>query len=235
MFVVPKKDGVTLRMVHNLQRLNSHVIKDGGLPPMVELFAEAFGGRACLSMCDLLIAFDQRKLAVESRDLTTFHTPLGTFCLISIPMGYTNSMQIQQGDITFLLQDEILDVTIPFIDDVPIKGPKSRYELPNGGYKTIPENPGIRRFVWEHLFDVNRIVQCIEHVGGTFSRLKSHICVPEAIVVGHRCTYKGRIPDSSRVQKILDWPVPVDTSGIQGFLGIMGTIHIFIDHFAVHA
>ncbi len=93
----------------------------------------------------------QRKLADVSRDLTTFQTPLGTLRLTSIPMGYTNSMQIQHGDITYLLRDEIPDFTIPFVDDIPVKGPPTRYELPNGGYEVIPENPGMRRFVWEHL------------------------------------------------------------------------------------
>lgn len=31
-------------------------------------------------------------------------------------------MQIQYGDLTFLLQEEIPNVAVPFIDDVPVKG-----------------------------------------------------------------------------------------------------------------
>ncbi|KAF9536295.1 hypothetical protein CPC08DRAFT_652198, partial [Agrocybe pediades] len=104
-------------------------------------------------------------------------------------------MQIQHGDTTFLLQDEIPDVTIPFVDDIPVKGPPTRYELPDGGYETIPENPGIRRFVWEHLQNVNRVIHRIKIAGGTFSGLKSFLCVPSTIIVGHRCTYEGRVPD----------------------------------------
>ncbi|KAF9546814.1 hypothetical protein CPC08DRAFT_648938, partial [Agrocybe pediades] len=117
-------------------------------------------------------------------------------------------MQIQHGDTTFLLQDEIPHVTIPFVDDIAVKGPPTRYELDDGSFETIQENPGIRRFVWEHLQNVNRVIQRIKHAGGTFSGLKSHLCVPSTIVVGHCCTYEGHVPDEKCLQKISDWPIP---------------------------
>lgn len=158
-FCVLKKDGKSLRIVHDLQPLNAVSIKDSALPPMVEQYAEAFGGRGCYAIFNLFVGFDQRALAVESRDMTTFQTPLGTFRLTSIPMGYTNSMQIQHRDTTFLLQDEIPHVTMPFVDDIPVKGPASRYELQDGSYETLEGNPGIRRFVWEHMLNVNRVIQ----------------------------------------------------------------------------
>ncbi|KIJ30669.1 hypothetical protein M422DRAFT_186769 [Sphaerobolus stellatus SS14] len=43
----------------------------------------------------------------------------------------------------------------------------------------IPENPGIRKFVWEHFQDVNRIFHRIKHAGGTFSARKVFIGMPE--------------------------------------------------------
>ena len=50
---------------------------------------------------------------------------------------------------TYILQDEVPHVTRPYIDDVLIKGPKTRlgYELEGGGYEVIPENSGIHHFV----------------------------------------------------------------------------------------
>lgn len=234
-FCVLKKDGKSLRIVHDLQPLNAVTIKDSALPPMVEQYAEAFGGRACYGMFDLFVGFDQRSLATSSRDLTTFQTPLGTFRLTSIPMGYTNSMQIQHGDITFILQDEIPHVTVPFVDDIPVKGPTTRYQDQYGNYETIPENTGIRRFIWEHLQNVNRVIQRIKHAGGTFSGLKSFPCVESAVIVGHKCTYEGRVVDNSRLQKVMDWPICRNLTDVRGFLGTMGTIRIFIKDFAMHA
>jgi hypothetical protein len=70
-------------------------------------------------------------------------------------MGHTNSVQIMQGNINYILRDEIPLFTVPFIDDVAMKGPVTRYENADGTYETIPENTGICRFVWEHLANVN--------------------------------------------------------------------------------
>ena len=186
-------------------------------------------------MFDLFVGYDQRSLAPQSRDLTTFQTPLGTLRLTSIPMGYTNSVQIFHGDTTFILQDEIPHVTVPFLDDIPVKGPTSRYQDKEGRYETIPENKGIRRFVWEHLHNVNRVIQRVKHAGGTFSGLKSFLCVETAMVVGHKCTREGHLPDESRVQKIVDWPPCWNLTEVRGFLGTLGTLRIFIKDFAAHA
>jgi len=56
----------------------------------------------------------------------------------------------------------------------------------------IPDNPGIRRFVWEHLQDLNHVVQQMKYSGGTFSGFKSILCASEITVLGHRCTFEGR-------------------------------------------
>lgn len=231
-FCVVKKDGKSLRIVHDLQQLNQNTIRDAAVPPNVDILSEMFGGRACITVLDLLVAFDQRKLNPVSRDLTTFSTPLGTFRLTSLPMGYTNSFQVMHNDITFVLQDEIPHVTYPYSDDVAIKGPATRYELPDGGYETIPQNPNIRRFVWEHLNDVNRILQRVKVVGGRFSGKKMTLCQPQGVVVGFKCTYDGRIPEDSKVQKIRDWPSCETVSDVRGFLGTCGVLRIFIKDFA---
>ena len=95
-------------------------------------------------MLDLFVGYDERLLHPDSRDFTTFQSPLGTLRLTRLPMGWTNSVPIFHGDVCFLLKDEIPHVTIPFINDAPVLGPKSRYELPNGRYEVIPENKGIQ-------------------------------------------------------------------------------------------
>ena len=63
-------------------------------------------------------------------------TPLGAFQLTALPMGWTNSPAVLQGDITHILKLEIPHWTLPFADDVPITGPASRYKHPDGSYET---------------------------------------------------------------------------------------------------
>src|SRR5215471_13737238 len=106
-------------------------------------------------------------------------------------MGWTNSVPIYHDDVTYILRDEIPRYTWPYVDDVPVRGPATRYELPNGGYETIAENKGIRWFVWEHFENLNRIVQWMKHAGGTFSGMKVYLCCSETVVLGRKCTYEG--------------------------------------------
>ncbi|KAE9389068.1 hypothetical protein BT96DRAFT_760267, partial [Gymnopus androsaceus JB14] len=75
---------------------------------------------------------------------------------------------------TYIYQDEIVTgVTRSYLDDVPTQGLATRYELPGGGYETIPENLKIHRFVWEHALNVNRIIHRFKYAGGTFSGPKA--------------------------------------------------------------
>ena len=130
------------------------------------------------------------------------------------------------------MQPEIPDVTVPYIDDVPIKGPKSRYMQSDGSYETIPENPGIRRFVWEHFQNINRVVQRMKYCGGTFSGHKTILCAEEITVVGHKCTVNGRVPETERIGVIERMEAPTDIRGVRHFLGVIGVARVYIKDFA---
>src|SRR5271168_1084478 len=231
-FCVIKKDGKNLRIVHSLEPLNEVTIAHSGIPPATEALAAQFAGRACGGILDLYVGYDERMLAESSRDLTTFQTPFGALRLVTLPMGWTNSVPIFHDDVTYILQSEIPDITIPFIDDVPIRGPASRYQREDGTYETIPENSGIRRFVWEHFQNTNRIVQRMKYCGGTFSGPKTTLCVEEITVVGHRCTYEGRLPETDRVGGIKRWAPCKNVSEVRMFLGTIGVCRVFIKDFA---
>jgi len=234
-FCVVKKDGKSLRLVQSLEPLNRVTIQHSGVPPYTEQLAEHFAGRACGSMLDLYVGYDERALAKSSRDYTTFQTPFGALRLTTLPMGWTNSVPIFHDDVTYILQPEIPHVTQPYIDDVPVRGPASRYILPNGEPETIPENKGIRRFVWEHFSDLNRIVQRMKYSGGTYSGTKTFLCAPEITVLGHRCTFEGRLPEQGRVTTIVNWGPCQDLSDVRAFLGTVGVCRLFIKNFAHRA
>jgi hypothetical protein len=234
-FTVLKKGGISLRLVHSLEPLNKVTIQHSGVPPHTEQIAEQFAGRACGGMLDLYVGYDERSLDIASRDLTTFQTPFGAHRLVTLPMGWTNSVPIFHDDVTFILQPEIPHTTIPYIDDVPVRGPSTRYQRSDGTYETHPENPGIRRFVWEHFEGMNRVVQRMKYCGGTFSGYKVTLCTSEITVVGHRCTIDGRLPDESRIEKIVNWGPCRDISDVRAFLGTMGVVRVFIRNFAHRA
>jgi hypothetical protein len=158
-FCIVKKDGKSLRIVHSLELLNQVTIKHAGVTPFTDQIGEHFTGHACRGMLDLYVGYDEQGLAETSCDLTTFQSPYGTLWLVTLPMGWTNSVPIFYDNVTFILQPEIPDVTVLYIDDVPIWGPANTYVLSNGTEECIAANLGIHWFVWKHFQNVNCVVQ----------------------------------------------------------------------------
>jgi len=83
-----------------------------------------------------------------------------------------------------VLKDEIPHTANIFIDDLPIKGPVTQYLDKNGNPETLFENPGIRKFIWEHATAVHRVMHRIHCAGATFAANKAQICLPDVLIVG---------------------------------------------------
>ncbi|MBW0541952.1 hypothetical protein O181_081667 [Austropuccinia psidii MF-1] len=162
-FCVAKSNG-KLRIVHGLQEINKVTIKDSGLPPHIEEFVDAFSGRECYGLGYIMGGYDERELDVTKRTLTTFETPLGRMQLTRLRQGATNLVAVYQAQMTWILQEEIPKSVGIFIDDGGIKGPRSLYNQ-----ETLPENPSIRRFLWEYAITLERILFRIEEAGLTIS------------------------------------------------------------------
>jgi hypothetical protein len=233
-FCIKKKSGA-LRLVHDLQPLNSVTIRNSGITPIANQVIEAMAGRVCYSMLNLFIGYDHCTLNIASRDLTTIQSPIGAVRLTCLPQGWTNAGAIFYEDVTFILKPEILDVAWPFMDDCSIKGPATCYETAEGRYELLSANPLIRRFVWEHLTDVHRILHCLRCASATVSMKKLFVAVPEVVILGHKCTYEGRMPDDSKTAKIHDWPPCKTITNVHAFLGITGYMRIWIKNYSTIA
>ena len=68
--------------------------------------------------------------------------------------------------------------------------------------ETLANNPGIRKFIWQHLSDVHHILHRLHCAGATISAKKLFIAVPEVVILGHKCNYEGHIPDNSKIARV---------------------------------
>jgi hypothetical protein len=184
-FIVLKKSG-TLHLVHNLQPLNVVTIQNSGITPITEQVIEAMAGQACYSMLDLFVSYNHQTLDVASQDLTMIQSPIGTVRLTYLPQGWTNAGTIFHEDVTFILQEEIPDVTWLFMDDCSIKGPATHYKTEDGGFESISANSGICRFVWEHLQDIHCILhhlRCACHAPIATNSFSSILCISKSHLI----------------------------------------------------
>ena len=141
-------------------------------------------------------------------------------------LGFANSPAEFQASMTFILQMEIPETAGVFMDDIPIEDPETNYVGQNGEEKMIPENSGIKRFIWEHLQDLHQILHRIGEAGGTVSGKKTQLCRADVKIMGQKCSSNGREPTGAKVRKTTDWPRPENVIQVREFLGLCGTVRI---------
>ena len=224
-FTVPKKSGA-LRFIQDMQPANGVTIRNKGSGPIVDEVAEAFAGHAIYSIGDLYSGYDQFQLANESRDLTTMKTPLGLVRMCTLPQGATNSVAHMQNAMNQILRDFVPEKTIPFVDDIPIKGCKEGI-----GDLTVDDD-GCRAFVKNHIEDVEKILKRLGEADLTLSIDKSKFGVDEIVVVGHLCGRYGRKPNPEKVDAISRMKACSSITEVRRFLGACVFYQIWVPHFA---
>jgi hypothetical protein len=225
-FTVQKKNG-TLRFIQDLQPVNKVTIRNARIGPTIDEFAEAFAGRSIYSVGDLYSGYEQFQLVVESRDLTTLRTPLGLVRMCTLPQGGTNSVAHMVNAMNKVLRDCIPDITMPLLDDIPIKGcPVEERD------ETVGPD-GCRRFVATHIDDCEKVLQRLEDARLTFSGEKSAFGQSEILVVGHLCGPCGRKPSPTKVEAISAIKNNCrSVTEVRRFLGACAFYHIWIPHYA---
>ncbi|KAL3692893.1 hypothetical protein R1sor_006544 [Riccia sorocarpa] len=225
-FTVPKKNG-SLRFIQDMQPVNGVTIRNVGVGPIVDEYAEAFAGRAIYSMGDLYSGYDQFQLAEGSRDITTMKTPLGLVRMCTLPQGATNSVAHMMSGMNKILRDFVPEKTMPFLDDVPIKGC-----IEEDKDETLDQR-GCRRYVVEHIADCEKILSRLEEVNLTLSGAKTIFGVREVVIVGHLCGSFGRKPDPIKIDVIQRMKgICSSLTEVRRFLGTCIFYHIWIPHYA---
>jgi hypothetical protein len=226
-FLVAKKTAGTYRLICSATKMNSVTYRDANMPPSVDEFAEEFAGCQCSSLIDFFSGYDQLSLDPRSRDMTGFQTPIGLLRMTTVPQGATNSVAQFVRVISTILEDLFPKVAMPFLDDIGVKGPFTNY---NGEFKL----PGIRRFVYEHILNLDQTMDRIERAEASIGP-KSQFVYDGMDIVGYICGAEGRSPQAAKICKILDWEKCDSPTEIKAFIGICVYYRIWIAYFGMIA
>lgn len=228
-FLVKKKNG-KYRLINSATNINRVTIKDANLPPIADEFSEEFAGRAIGSYLDFFSGYDQMELDKLSRDLTAIMTDLGLLRQCTLLQGATNSVAQFVRVVLKILRDHIPHRALPFLDDIGVKGPRIRYND-----EEVLDLPGVRRFVMEHIQNLDLVLADLERAGATVSAEKSMFCMSGLKIVGYVCDADGRHPDYSKILKILNWKKCDDVTEARSFIGICGYYRIWVEGYATIA
>ncbi|GBG59178.1 hypothetical protein CBR_g32194 [Chara braunii] len=206
------KPNGTLRWVQDLQRLNAVTVRDVGGLPNADALSESCAGRPIISLIDLYSGYDHFPVYPPDRPVTAIHTPRGLIHMNVAPQGWTNAVAMVQRAMIRAMQSVSPHSTQPYIDDLAVKGPAVK--------ESDEVSPGVRRFVWKHIQDLEKIMSPLEEHNLTASRAKSRHCMREATILGFVCSEKGRKPDVKKRDKITEWSVSFHSiTDVRSFLG----------------
>ena len=76
-------------------------------------------------------------------------------------------------------------------------------------------------------------MHCFAHAGRTFSGPETQLCCPHVTILGQECHPDGCSPDHGKVKKILDWPPLSTPKDVRSFLGLCGTVRIWIANYSL--
>lgn len=166
-------------------------------PYLLMSFPKKFAGCTISFFIDLFSNYDQVELDKESWDLTVFMTPLNLMWMTTLPQGATNSVAQFAWIVLKILAPHLQDQAKPFLDDVRVKGPKTKYNN-----KEVV--PGIRRYILEYIQNLDKVLTDLEKAGVIIARAKCQFCRAGLKIVGYICDSNGCYPNTSKVLIILD-------------------------------
>ncbi len=133
--------------------------------------------------------------------------------MTTLSQGATNSVAPFVWIVLKILAPHLQDQAKSFLDDMGVKRPKTKYNNEELA-------PGIRRYILEHIQNLDKVLADLEQASVTIARAKSQFCRAGLKVVGYICDANGRHPDTSKVLKILDWPDGTDVTSTRAFMGV---------------
>ncbi|GLB42560.1 putative transposition, RNA-mediated [Lyophyllum shimeji] len=215
-------------VTQDVQELNKVTVRDAGLPPRLDDFAEGFVGRVIYGLADLFAGYDGRRMAIKSRPMTTFSCMIGPLRSCALPQGATNSVPEFQRCSTHAIVEEIPNNGNVFIDDVGIMGPADWYDQREVA-------PQIRQAVYEYATVLDRFLVRFITAGITASGKKMVLATPKLNIVGTIVSHEGWHLEHGLASKIVKWPRPTSVTDVRSFLGTAGVGRKWIKNFALIA
>ena len=126
------------------------------------------------------------------------------------------------------MQEYILCLYFPFLDDIDIKRSKTKYD-------DARVLPNIRRFILEHIQKLDTILINLKRTGATVSKNKSQFYIAGIKMIGYIYNFKNRHPDVSKIIKILKWPPLNNIIIIRAFISVYIYFRIWIEYFTLIA
>src|SRR5664279_1400235 len=122
--LVPKKNTTELRMCIDFTGLNKACPKDPFALPQIDQVIDSTAGSELLCFLDAYSSYHQIRMRESDQLKTSFITPYGTYCYITMPFGLKNVGATYQRCIQRCLHSQIGRNVHAYVDDIAVMSKK---------------------------------------------------------------------------------------------------------------
>ena len=201
------------RVVHDYRMLNENTVKDHTPLPRQDQILRRLGLAKILGFLDCPTAFYQMCMKDDSIHATAFKTSFGMFEWLVMPQGLCNAVATWQRFMNWVLRKYIGKICFVYSDDIAVFSDS----------------------VKKHKVNTRLILEALREAEVIVSIKKSSLFAEEIEFLGHVISPDGLGVAASKVEKIIDWPVPRNVAEIRAFLGLVNYIGGFIPGLAQHS
>ena len=187
------------RWVNDYRVLNSNTVLDSyPLPRVNDILANCVKGRIW-SHLDMTNSFFHTRVHPDDIHLTTVTTPFGLYEWTAMPQGLKNAPPIHQRRMNAALRPLIGKICHIYIDDIVIWS----------------------NTVAKHVKHIDMVINALIAARLFCNPKKCDFFLTEMDFLRHHISAQGIEPNTSKIQKILDWPIPTNSTEVRVFLGLV--------------
>jgi hypothetical protein len=206
--LVPKKNTKVLRMCVDDTSLNKACPKDLFPLPRIDQVIDSTAGSELLCFLDAYSSYHQIKMKESDQLATSFVTPYGTYCYVTIPFGLKNAGATYQRTMQKCLADQIGRNIHTYMDDIAIMSKKQD----------------------DLIADLQETFNNLRKYNMMLNPTKCVFGVPVGQLLGFILSHRGIEVKSEKIKDILDISRPNDLKDVQRLTGCMAAVSRFINH-----
>jgi hypothetical protein len=204
--VLVKKKGGKWRMCVDYTSLNKACPKVPYPLPRIDQIVDSTAGCETLSFLDAYLGYHQIRMKESGQLATSFITPFGMYCYITMPFGLRNAGATYQRCMNHVFGEHIGRTVETYVDDIVVKTRKAS----------------------DLLSDLETTFKCLKAKGVKLNPEKCVFRAPRGMLLGFIVSERGIEANPEKIAAITNMGPIKDLKGVQRVMGCLAALSRFI-------